>query len=79
MGAAVVTIPMTDTVKEVVDGRVRRTVPRETLVQLTGPWVFDREALGDALAQVGGREAQVADMVGLCEVAQFRVRALAER
>jgi len=45
---------MSDTVKEVVNGRVRRTVPREGLVQVTGPWVFDREALVEALSRVAG-------------------------
>ena len=72
----VVALPMSDTVKEVVNGRVRRTVPRETLVQVTGPWVFDREALIDALSRIAGSEARIADMIGLCDVAQMRVRAL---
>ena len=75
----VVTIPMSDTVKEVVDGRVRRTVPRETLVQVIGPWVFDREALVDALTRVTPREAEITDMIGLCEAARVRVRALPRR
>ena len=75
----VVTIPMSDTVKEVVDGRVRRTVPRETLVQVIGPWVFDREALVDALTRVAAREAEITDMIGLCEAARVRVRALPAR
>ena len=51
-------------------------VPRETLVQVTGPWVFDREALVEALARVAGNEARITDMIGLCDVAQMRVRAL---
>jgi 2-C-methyl-D-erythritol 4-phosphate cytidylyltransferase len=72
----VFTLPMSDTVKEVVDGRVRRTVPRETLVRLMGPWVFDREALVDALSVVAGQERQITDMIGLCESARLRVRAL---
>ena len=72
----VVTLPISDTVKEVVNGRVRRTVPRETLVQVTGPWVFDREALVEALGRVAGSEARISDMIGLCDVAQMRVRAL---
>jgi len=72
----VVTLPISDTVKEVVNGRVRRTVPRETLVQVTGPWVFDREALVEALGRVAGSEARISDMIGLCDVAQVRVRAL---
>lgn len=75
----VVAIPMTDTVKEVVDGRVRRTVPRDTLVLVTGPWLFEREALADALYRVGGKEAQVADVIDLCQVAQLRVRVLPGR
>jgi len=67
---------MSDTVKEVVNGWVRRTVPRATLVQVTGPWVVDREALVVALSRVGGSEARITDMIGLCDVAQIRVRAL---
>jgi 2-C-methyl-D-erythritol 4-phosphate cytidylyltransferase len=70
---------MSDTVKEVVDGKVRRTVPRETLVQVIGPWVFDREALADALTRVAGGEAGVTDMIGLCQAARLRVRVLPER
>ena len=77
--AGVVAIPMSDTVKEVVDGRVRRTVPRETLVQVIGPWVFDREALVDALTRVAGAETPITDMVGLCEAAHVRVRVLPGR
>ena len=72
----VFTAPISDTVKEVVDGRVRRTVPREGLVQVTGPWVFDREALVEALSHIAGSEARITDMIGLCDVAQMRVRAL---
>jgi 2-C-methyl-D-erythritol 4-phosphate cytidylyltransferase len=67
---------MSDTVKEVVNGRVRRTVPRESLVQVTGPWVFDREALVDALSSVAGQETQITDVIELCESARLRVRAL---
>jgi 2-C-methyl-D-erythritol 4-phosphate cytidylyltransferase len=72
----VVVVPVTDTVKEVVDGRVRRTVPRDTLVQVVGPWVFRRESLADALTRVVGREAQIAGMIEFCEAAGVRVRVL---
>jgi 2-C-methyl-D-erythritol 4-phosphate cytidylyltransferase len=68
---------MSDTVKEVADGRVRRTVPRETLVQLAGPWVFEREALVDALA--GARGTEITDVIGLCESARLHVRVLPAR
>jgi 2-C-methyl-D-erythritol 4-phosphate cytidylyltransferase len=67
---------MSDTVKEVVDGRVRRTVPRETLVQLIGPWVFDREALANALTRVAGSGTSITDMIGLSEAARVHVRVL---
>jgi 2-C-methyl-D-erythritol 4-phosphate cytidylyltransferase len=72
----VYTLPVSDTVKEVVDGRVRRTVPRETVVQVIGPWMFNREALADALTRVAGRESEITDVIGLCEAASIRVRAL---
>jgi 2-C-methyl-D-erythritol 4-phosphate cytidylyltransferase len=70
---------MSDTVKEVVDGRVRRTVPRETLAQVIGPWVFAREALADALTRVAGGEPQITEMIGFCEAAHIRVRVLPAR
>ena len=70
------TLPMSDTVKEVVESRVRRTVPRETVVQVIGPWMFDREALVDALTRVAGGDADLTDMIGLCQAAHLRVRAL---
>ena len=77
--AGVVAIPMSDTVKEVIGGRVRRTVPRETLVQVVGPWVFDREALADVMTRVAGAETSISDMIGLCEAAHFHVRVLPPR
>lgn len=78
-GVGVLTLPMSDTVKEVVDGIVRRTVPRETVVRVTGPWVSDREALAHALAQVAEAGTHISDMIGLCEAARLRVRVLAAR
>ena len=72
----VVTLPVSDTVKEVVDGKVRRTVPRETLVQVVGPWIFDREALADAITRLPGSGTPITDMIGFCEAAHVRVRVL---
>jgi 2-C-methyl-D-erythritol 4-phosphate cytidylyltransferase len=72
-------IPMSDTVKEVVDGTVRRTVPRETLVQVIGPWVFDREALVDAMTRLARAETAITDMIGFCEAAHVNVRVLLAR
>ena len=70
---------MSDTCKEVVDGTVRATVPRQNLVSLKGPWVFTREALADALPRVEGREQQIVDLTGFCEAARIRVRVLPGR
>jgi 2-C-methyl-D-erythritol 4-phosphate cytidylyltransferase len=70
---------MSDTVKEVVEGRVRRTIPRETVVQVIGPWVFDRAALADALTRLAGGETEITDMIGLCQAARVRVRVLPVR
>ncbi len=75
----VVTLPMSDTIKEVVEGRVRRTIPRETAVQVIGPWVFDRAALADALTRLAGGETEITDMIGLCQAARIRVRVLPVR
>jgi hypothetical protein len=70
---------LTDTCKEVVDGVVRATVPRQSLVMARGPWVFTREALADALTHIKGREMETIDMTGFCEAAQVRVRVLSRR
>ena len=72
----VVAIPVSDTCKEVVDGLVQATVPRDSLMLARGPWLFSRDVLVDALERVGGRGAHIRDMTGLCEAARLRVRVL---
>jgi 2-C-methyl-D-erythritol 4-phosphate cytidylyltransferase len=69
-------VPVSDTCKEVVDGLVRATIPRESLMVARGPWAFTRDALADALERVAGRDAGIRDMTGLCEAARVRVRVL---
>jgi 2-C-methyl-D-erythritol 4-phosphate cytidylyltransferase len=71
--------PESDTCKEVVDGLVRRTVPRETLAVARGPWVFTRQALADGLSAVAGREAEIPDLIAFCEAGRVRVRVLPDR
>ena len=68
---------VTDTCKAVAGGLVQRTVPRESLFVAGGPWVFTREALGDGLSRVAGREAQIAGLVEFCRLARLAVRTLA--
>lgn len=71
----VVAGPVTDTCKEVVDGLVRRTLPRDTLVDARGPWTFGREALLKALDRVG-TGADISNLIELCQAARLRVRVL---
>jgi 2-C-methyl-D-erythritol 4-phosphate cytidylyltransferase len=69
-------VRISDTCKEVVDGMVRRTVPRDSLVDGRGPWHFSREALLKALEQGAHKEPQVSTMLDLCRASQLRVRVL---
>jgi 2-C-methyl-D-erythritol 4-phosphate cytidylyltransferase len=70
---------MNDTCKEVVEGIVRRTVPRETVVDARGPWLFAREAMVAALERASGQEQGITDLVTLCRIANLRVRVLPEK
>jgi 2-C-methyl-D-erythritol 4-phosphate cytidylyltransferase len=71
----VLAVPVTDTCKEVADGLVRRTIPRDTLVDARGPWTFQREALRQALDRVE-TGADVNNLVELCRAARLQVRVL---
>jgi 2-C-methyl-D-erythritol 4-phosphate cytidylyltransferase len=71
----VLAVPVTDTCKEVVDGLVRRTIPRDTLVDARGPWTFQREALIQALDRAGN-VADISNLIELCQAARLRVRVL---
>ena len=74
----VVAVPVTDTCKEVIDGLVRRTIPRDTLVDARGPWTFQRDALMLALDRIGAG-AEISNMIELCQAARLRVRVLIRR
>jgi 2-C-methyl-D-erythritol 4-phosphate cytidylyltransferase len=71
---SVTAAPVSDTCKEVIDGLVRRTVPRDSLVTLTGPWLFTREALTDALTRIEGREGGITALVDFSQAARLNVR-----
>jgi 2-C-methyl-D-erythritol 4-phosphate cytidylyltransferase len=68
-------VPVTDTCKEVVDGFVRRTIPRDTLVDARGPWTFRRETLMQVLDRVG-TGGEISNLIDLCRSAHLRVRLL---
>ena len=74
-----VAVPVSDTCKEVIDGVIRRTVPRDSLATITGPWIFSDEALTDGLARIAGRERDITELVGLCKAARLKVRVLLDR
>jgi 2-C-methyl-D-erythritol 4-phosphate cytidylyltransferase len=69
-------VPITDTCKEVVDGLVRRTVPRDALVDVRGPWLFDRSELISALDAAS--TSDVATLLDLCRAVHLRVRVLTQ-
>jgi 2-C-methyl-D-erythritol 4-phosphate cytidylyltransferase len=71
---SVIAVPITDTCKEVINGLVRRTVARDTLVDARGPWMFDREELIRALDAASS--AEVTNLVDLSRAAHLRVRVL---
>lgn len=75
MEVVVVTVPITDTCKEVIDGNVRRTIPRDTLADARGPWLFPREIISNALDRVSLRDS-ISSLVDLCRVARLDVRAV---
>ena len=76
--ATVIAVPVTDTCKEVVDGLVRRTIPRDALVDARGPWSFERDALMLALDRIS-LGAGISNMIELCQAARLRVRVLIPR
>ncbi|HVH64464.1 MAG TPA: hypothetical protein VM674_00390 [Candidatus Acidoferrum sp.] len=68
---------LTDTCKEVVDGLVRRTVPRERLVELKGPWVCSRETIQLALDRVVADSGEITNILDLSRVARLRMKVIA--
>src|SRR5207237_4784740 len=76
--AAVPAMAVRDTYKRVRGGVVVETVPREGLVELLGPWIFERGALEGAMARVrvGGSGQPCRSAVDLCRLAGVSVRLL---
>ncbi len=73
---AVVAQAVSDTYKEIAKERVRRTVPRDQLLQLLGPWIFERTALEQALDGSRRRGFADQDELVLCQKAGLAVRLL---
>lgn len=66
-GAAIVAIPVSDTIKRVVDGQIQATVSREGLWAAQTPQAMRRDLLHDALARAQRERVQVTDEAGLLE------------
>ena len=76
--SAVPAVAVRDTYKRVRGGVVVETVPREGLVELLGPWIFERGALEGAMARVRvrGSGQPCRSAVDLCRLAGVSVRLL---
>jgi 2-C-methyl-D-erythritol 4-phosphate cytidylyltransferase len=72
----VVGVPVSDTIKEVRDGLVRRTIPRETLADLRGPWLVNRDQLLATIARAQRERRVPASVVDLCRNAGLTVRVI---
>lgn len=70
-GAAIAAVPVKDTVKESSGGFVRRTVPREDLLSVQTPQVFERKVLEQAFKTayeegfIGTDESSLVERAGL--------------
>ena len=74
-GAAVAAQPMTDTVKESVDGKlIERTLDRSRLWSVQTPQTFRREVIRRALAEVRHRGLLVTDDTAACDLIGQPVR-----
>jgi len=63
------------TYKEIVNGRVRRTIERDQLFEVRSPWVFERSTLEHALALAARDPANVTELT-LCQKARIPIRLL---
>jgi len=66
---AIVALPVSDTLKKVVDGKISQTVNREDIWQAQTPQAFRREALLKAYDSVDWKNLQVTDEAQLLEIA----------
>jgi 2-C-methyl-D-erythritol 4-phosphate cytidylyltransferase len=74
--ASAVAVAVSDTYKEVRARLVTRTVPRETLVEVQGPWVFERLRLEEAIGRIRGEGRSCSSPLDLCRMAAIPVRLL---
>ena len=74
-GAAVAAQPVTDTLKETVDGKlISRTVDRSKLWAVQTPQTFQVEVIRHAIAAVRAKNLQLTDDTAACELVGQRVQ-----
>ena len=69
----VAAVPVKNTYKRAVDGRVAETVLRQHLFLLQGPWLFDRATLNDAVGQARHFQWSITDELSLCRRVQLPI------
>lgn len=72
-GAAIVAIPVSDTIKRVVDGRISETLPRNDLWAAQTPQAFRRNLLLEASGRFGSRDVELTDEASLFERLGYEV------
>lgn len=72
-GAAIVAVPVSDTIKRVVDGQIAETIPRTGLWSAQTPQGFRRGLLLDASERAGSRDLEFTDESAVCEVLGYTV------
>ena len=73
-GAAIVALPVSDTIKRVRDGEIVETIPRSELWAAQTPQAFRRVLLLDASATAGSRDVEYTDEASLFELLACPVR-----
>ena len=73
---AVAAVPLHDTIKEVADDRITRTVARERLWRAQTPQGFPRAMIDEAYARLRKEETVPTDDAELCERAGFAVEVI---
>jgi len=72
-GASALAVPVKNTIKQVIDGRVEKTFQRDLLYAIQTPQVFDLAIYRKALALAKEQNLEVTDDCKICEAAGFPV------
>lgn len=76
-GAAVPVIPLTDTLKEISGGLIRRTIPRDNVGRAQTPQIFRRPLIMEAYRKARALGVEATDDAGLLELLGEKICAVA--